>query len=1148
MVNGIQIYKVLSKILLCSIAVVLVGLLPASLSAYQTNEHYSKVEYQKITYADLQDMFYKTEFEKRIRLDLVELPLVEALHEIASVTGMKLTFHGDIIPDKHITLQSESIGVSSALDQVLVDTGLDYQFSREGYLLIKVAEDSQEPVFFERVVSGTVVDAIDGSPLPGVNVVVVGSEETSGGIIGTTTDIEGIFELNVPDDLNTLLLTSIGYVEQTIELEGRTELTIQLERATELLDDVVVVGYGMQRQERVTGSISSVRADQLDDQPVTDLSTALQGRASGVEIVRSGGDPGASGAIRIRGTGTVNNADPLIVIDGMPSDMRSLNNISSDNVESIDVLKDASSAAIYGNRAANGVIIVTTKRGQLNQELQVRFNSSIGFSNPISTIDVLDAPTLAELKRERYVNDGIPVNPIWEDPAYQTQQTNWQEELLGVGTIQDYNLSLQGGNSTSSYFVSGNYTDEQGMMKSSYFDRYSMKINSNHNVSDRLTIRQTLSLSKTSGNTLNTQSAQTGVLWSAIRFHPGLPVQYEDGSYSSSQISGEFGDINNPIFTVEEDSDANSNRRRVLGNVEAELDLLDGVSLRGNIGMDYQLNDFYTYNIIIDDQIRARSRNSLEREYGESTNILSELFLNFNKFISQSHNIEGLAGIILEKSNGESFLASRQDFADESEAQRVLDAGNTVYLANGAKWEDGLLSYLGRVNYSYNDKYLLTGSIRYDGSSRFSSDNRWGIFPAFSGGWRISEESFFNPLKSFISNMRLTVGWGRSGNQSIARHQFLGLYSQNAQYSFEGAQIRGISQTRIPNRDISWETVEMVNFGLHTRLLNDRVNATIEYFVRDSKDVLLAPPILGTLGTATVPDINVGEIRNKGVEIEVGYTGNVGQLNFNVTGNASIIRNEVTNLNDDFLSSRTYGRPNEELARTFEGHPIATFYGWKTDGLYQNQAEINSDPNIANDSRKTNIQPGDVRFLDLNGDGRITSEDRTILGSPHPDVTYGLSTSFGFKNLSLDLHFAGAAGVEIFNADRMQGLDPTYPFNMYEEVQNRWHGEGTSNSIPRMTTLRDNLNHRSSDLFIENGNYFRLKTLTLGYELPPNVNSFVGTSGIRIYATGVNVFTLTPYSGIDPELGYTDGNLQRNVDFAQYPQPRSWTFGISIDF
>lgn len=1096
----------------------------------------------------MQNMFYKTDIKEEISLNIQNQPLINALHAVAAQTGMKLTLRGDIIPDVNVTIIEEGIWVSNALDKILSNTGLDFRFSQEGYLLIVKKEEAEETVIIQETISGVVRDATDGTPIPGATIVIQGSEELTGSLIGTNTNPNGEFEISVPEGLTTILITSVGYINKTVDIGSSTVIIIELDRAVEMLDDIVVVGYGMQRQERITGSIASVRSDQLDNQPITNLSTALQGQASGVEIVRGGGAPGSGGAIRIRGTGTVNNANPLIVIDGMPSDLQSLNNINSDDVESIDILKDASSAAVYGNRAANGVILVTTKRGRFDQDLQVRFNTSIGFSNPINTIDVLDAPTLAMLKRERYVNDGLPINPIWEDQTYQTQRTNWQDELLGRGSIQDYNLSIQGGTRNSSFYISGNYADEQGMMKSSFFDRYGLKINSNHRVGSRINLRQNLSLTRTNGNSLNTLSAQTGVLWSAIRFHPGLPVQFEDGSYGSSQISGEFGDINNPIFTVEQDSDSNTERRRVLGNVEAEIDLIEGFSIRGSVGVDYAIDDSYSFEPIINQQIRARSQNQLNRSFSEGTSVSSELFLHFRRTIAQNHDIDGLAGIVQETYTGEDFSAARRDFADESATQRVLNSGSSVFGASGTTVEDALLSYLGRVNYAFANKYLLTASIRYDGSSRFSADNRWGIFPAVSAGWRISEESFFDNFRDVISNMRLTAGWGRSGNQSIARHQFLGLYAQNAQYSFQGAQIRGISQTRIPNRNISWETVEMLNFGVHTRWYNDRVNASIEYFIRDSKDVLLAPPILAVLGTASVPDVNVGEIRNQGLEIELGYSGQVGEVSFSVSGNASFIRNEVTNLNDDFLSSATYGRPNQELARTFQGHPIATFYGWRTNGIYQNQQEIDSDPNIANDSRRANIRPGDVRFVDLNGDGMITADDREILGSPHPDMTYGLSLSSGYKNFNLNLHFVGAAGVEIFNADRMQGLDPTYPFNMYAETIDRWNGEGTSNSIPRMTTLRNNLNHRASDLFIENGSYFRLKSFTLGYALPNSVTDVVGLRGVRFYVTGINVFTITPYSGIDPELGYTDGNLQRNVDYAQYPQPRTWTFGTVIDF
>jgi len=1117
-------------------------------SGYQ--QHTNKSDQLVVQFSVLQD---QGDEEMRITMKVKQIDLASALEILAEQLRVGLSYNTDIMPREKVTLDMSNAPVFEVLNKLLQGTNLEAVLPpTRDVIVIREKEIPEKLELYQRTVQGIVVDAQTNEALPGVNVVLQNSESETGSVIGTQTGLNGEYSLRIPDSVESpvLIFTYIGYQMQEVAVNNQTEINVSLQSDIQMLEGLVVVGYGVQSQERITGSIASVRSDALEGQPITDLSTALQGQASGVEIVRSGGDPGAAGTIRIRGTGTVNNADPLIVIDGMPSDVSSLNNINSDDVESIDVLKDASAAAIYGNRAANGVILVTTKGGSFNQGLAVRFNTSVGFSNPINTVDVLDAPTLAQLKRERYTNDGLPVNPIWENTQYQTQQTNWQKELLGTGTIQDYNLSLQGGSQNSSFYISGNFADEKGMMKSSYFDRYGLKINSNHRIGDRINLRQNLTLSRTSGNTLDTQSAQTGVLWSAIRFHPGLPVQYDDGSYSSSQISGEFGDINNPIFTVEEDSDSNNERRRVLGNVQAELELLQGLSLRGNVGLDYQLNDFYGFNVIISDQIRARSRNSLQRQFTESTSVLTELFLDFNKTFGNDHDFDGLAGVVLEKANGESVVASRQDYANESSEMRVLDAGDSVYLAGGSKWEDALLSYLGRVNYAYADKYLLTASLRYDGSSRFSPDNRWGVFPAASVGWRISEEEFFRGVMegTGINNLRLTAGWGRSGNQNIARHQFLGLYGQNSQYSFLNSQVRGINQTRIPNPDISWETVEMLNFGLHAGLLGDLITTSLEYFIRDSKDVLLAPPTLGTLGTATIPDTNVGEIENKGFEIQVGYNNQFGEVDFSIRGNASFIQNKVTNLNDDFLGSRTYGRPNEELARTFQGHPIATFYGWKTDGLYQNQQEIDSDPNIANDSRRSNIRPGDVRFLDLNGDGLIDGDDRTILGNPHPDVVYGLNISSGYKNFTLNLHFVGSAGVEIFNADRMQGLDPTYPFNMYAEVENRWHGEGTSNSIPRMTTLRNNLNHRSSDLFIENGNYFRLKTMTLGYTLPVTLTNSLGLGNVRLDITGINVFTLTPYSGIDPELGYTDGNLQRNVDYAQYPQPRTWAFGLTVDF
>lgn len=1137
----------LQNVWLTALMIIFFGITPESLRAIQSQKYTSKT--YEVSAADLRGMFYKAELKKVISIDVNKEPVEEVLRKVARKTGLKLTYRGDIMSNKSVTLKRNEISVTDALTYILKDTGLDYKFSQDGYLLInRVEKGFNTSATVQEEVVGRVTDAATGEPLPGVNIVVKNTNT------GTSTDADGRFELTVPSINDTLIVSFIGYQRLEEPINGRTEINIELFRDTEMLEDVVVVGYGMQQQERVTGSISSVRAEDLGNQPVSDLSHALQGKAAGVEVVRNGGAPGVEGKIRIRGTGTVNNADPLVVIDGVPTSTASLSHLSSDDIESVDVLKDASSAAIYGNRAANGVILVTTKRGNFNSDLRVSFSSSVGVSRPIGKIDVLDAPSLAVLKRERYDNDGLPQNPIWHVDSLLVQRTDWQDELLGTGFVQDYNLSIQGGSENSSYYVAGSYMDEEGMMESSWFDRYGLKINTNHRIGEIFTIRQNLTLARTSGNTLNTLSAQNGVLWSAIRFYPGFPVKWDDGSYSSSQIHGEFGDINNPIFTVEEDSDEEIKRNRIFGNVAGELELFEGLSIRSNFALDYTARNDYSFDIVIDKQIRARNQNMLVRTQEESYSILSELIANYNTTLGNqgNHSIEALGGIVLEKSQIDIFSASRTDFSDESESQRVLSAGDTIDDATGTKFDDTLLSYLGRLNYSFADKYLLSTSYRIDGSSNFASENRWGHFPAISVGWRISEESFFQDMTSYINNLRLTAGWGRSGNQSVDRLQYIGLYAPEARYSFGGSPggtpIIGTNQVRIPNPDISWETVETLNFGLHASLLEDRINATVEYFVRDTEDMLLAPPTIAMQGTAEVPDVNVGGMRNNGLELELSYEGNVGNINFRVAGNAAFIKNEVTNLNAEFLGSRTYGRPQQELARTFVGHPIATFYGWRTDGLYQTQGEIDSDPNIANDPRRVDIKPGDVRFLDLNGDGIIDSDDRTIIGDPNPDATYGINIFAGYNNFNLSLFFAGVAGVDIFNGDRMQGLDPNYPFNMYAEAENRWRGEGTSNTVPRMTTLRTNLNHRASDKWIERGDFLRLKTMTLGYTLPTELISRIGLRGLRVYITGNNVFTITPYSGIDPELGYSDGNLQRNVDFAQYPQARSWIVGTSIDF
>ncbi len=1014
----------------------------------------------------------------------------------------------------------------------------------------------------QTTVTGTITDA-NGEPMPGATILIKGTAS------GTFANVEGAYTIEVPSQEDILVFSYIGYLKQEIVVNGQNEINVQLEEGVNQLDDIVIVGYGTQEAGNVTGAVSSVDGAEIGNIPAIGASQALQGRAAGVSIVRNGGAPGASGNIRIRGTGTVNNANPLIVIDGVPVANISIDDINPNDIESIEVLKDASTAAIYGLRAANGVVIVTTKGGGFNEKISITLNAYGGFSEILEEIDVLEADELADLRVERYVNDGDEIFPIWQDPAFRVQRTNWQDELFETGYTQNYDFSIRGGGERSTFAISGGYFEEDGTIKSSFYDRTYVRVNSEHKVTDWLTVGENLQLSRQQDNFINTGSAQTGYIWSAIRFHPSLPViataddpipGHETGDYGSSSLvpnsGGQFGDINNPIFSVTEDEDDTRTRHSILGNVYTEFDLAEmlnidairGLKFRGNFALDATITDNESFNIIIDRQIRARDRNSLNRSYNEGYSLLAEYFLSYDRLFGK-HGVSFVGGYTAQRFNSEGFSAQRLDFPNEDPDQRFLNAGNTISGAGGGKSEDALASGFGRLNYNYDGKYLVSATYRRDGSSKFAPGNKWGNFPAFSAGWNISRESFL-ANSSLISNLKITGSWGRLGNQNIDGLQYLATIASGRRYNFGGEQVVGASQGRFPNENISWETTEMTDIGVDIGFLDNRLLASFNYFIKDTEDMLLAPPTVGTQGRTDVPDQNVGEIRNQGLEVEVGFQKATGDFRYNITANVSFIQNEVTRLNGEFLAARFYGRPNQEISRTFEGEPIGTFFGWTADGLYQTQADIDNDPGIANDPRRTNgqILPGDTKFVDLNGDGIIDDQDRSILGDPFPDAEYGLNASFGWKGLDLTLFFLGQAGLTLYNADRMQGLDPTYPFNMYEEALGRWNGPGTSNSIPRMTNSRDNLNHRTSTLFIEDGDFFRLKNATLGYTIPSTITQTVGISNLRFYITGQNVFTITDYSGFDPEMGYTDGNEQRGVDYAQFPQSRTWIFGATLGF
>ncbi len=1030
--------------------------------------------------------------------------------------------------------------------------------------------ESKSPSREPQHVTGTVKDE-SNNPVEGAAVAVKNSN------IGAVTDRRGNFDLVVPSPGNyELEISFVGFKTITKSItvgnSTMTGINIVLQLAAQGLGEVVVVGYGVQSKRDVTGTISKVKGDDFKNTPVSNAAEALQGRASGVDIVRADGSPGSIPAIRIRGTGTINAADPLVVIDGVPAG--GLNDVNPNDIASIEILKDASSSAIYGTRAANGVVLITTKKGNYGEQLKTTFNYYTGQNKPVKYINMLTAPELATLKKEAYTNDGLTVPNIWNDPYYSAQRTNWQRALFGTGQAQNADIAVRGGNTNSSYSFSGNYYDEKGMIVNSYFKRYSFRINSEHKIGKRLVVGENVVYSNTNTNAPDTRSTQTGLVWSAIRFNPAIPLHNADGSWGTSQADNQLGDINNPVATAYENPAYNKNDR-ILANGYAELEIIKGLKLHANYGYDKNTYEYNGFSVAMPNQTRGPSISSMSQSFSKNYSFLEEYYLSFSRQFSNVQNVALTAGYSSQIFKGNAFGASRSGFSDTSADQRVLNLGNSSAQSNYGynNANAGLQSYFIRANYGFKNRYLLTATMRADGSSKFPPGKRWGYFPAFSAGWRLSDEQFFQGhVKEIFNTLKLTGGWGQLGNQNIGDFQYLstigyggggGTGGGGYGYSLGTGTVyqNGAYVTGLDNPNITWERAVMTNISLEFAMLKNKIYGTVTYFNKNTSDMLVPFQLVETFGAqnnlpddpgnVTLPNQNLGKLNNHGVEIELNYQGKKGKLDYVFGANASFIRNKVTRLygNSTYIASTPYGRENTDISRTYEGQPIASFFGFRTGGLYQTQAEIDKDPNIANDPNKANIKPGDVRFIDIDGDGIINDKDRVNLGDPNPRLVYGFHGYLSYRGFDLNFNFAGAHGFKLYNADRLSGLDATQVFNWYAEQMGRWHGEGTSNRIPRLSVSNLNNNYRSSDLWVQNGAYLALKSISLGYTFSKIHFSDIVLPDIRLYISSYNVFTITKYTGFTPELGYTNNtNLQRGVDVAQYPQSRNLTIGATLNF
>ncbi|GAB4022903.1 TonB-dependent receptor [Spirosoma sp. KCTC 42546] len=1011
---------------------------------------------------------------------------------------------------------------------------------------------AHKPLTADQLVTGTVLDE-KGSPLAGVNIQIKGTTR------GTASDAGGAFRIDVPNGSSVLVFSYIGYKKQEVPVNNRSTINVSLEADAGSLEEVVVVGYGTQRRSSLTGAVSTVTPKELTALPVPNVSSALQGRVPGVSVVNNGG-PGTSPIVQIRGVGSINYASgPLYVIDGVPTG--DLNSFNTNDIESLEVLKDASSAAIYGSRASNGVILITTKKGGRDSKVRITLDSYVGTQSAWHKVDVLNRDQYVQYAKALTSNAGIPTpgrlsdlnQPIYAGATqtFAQTETNWQNELFRNAPIAQHQISLSGGNTVSRFFASGSYFKQDGIMRGSDFERGSLRLNSDHQVAKFLTIGQTLTAAYS--NQRNETTGDRSQLMHAIRMMPYWPTMdpTKVGGYSApTALDG--SDPENPLRAPAMDV-TRTKFLKAFATVYADVRFTSFLKYRFNYGVDLGFSNGSTFNPIYNDGYVQRTSATVQQV--RNTNIAQTITnqLSFDKTFGK-HSLSVLAVAETQKvlSTGLTGSGTRPN----NDLDVIQGVSNPSITSTRA--ETDLISYVGRINYDYEGKYLLSASIRRDGSSLFAPGNKWGNFPSASVGWRINQESFMKGMPQ-LSELKLRASYGRTGFNGINNYAWQSLVQADATaYPFGSANGLGSYFNSLGNTELKWETTDMVNVGLDVGLFNNRITFTGEIYNRFTDGLILAVPIPNSIGYTNAPVANIGSMKNWGYEFQAGYNYAKGDFRGNVSANVGITRNRVLSLATPTASiyagqNADYG--GFDITKTEVGQPIQSFYGWQVDGIFQSQAAINAANGIdGNDQTlyQDKAAPGDIKFKDLNGDGKIDANDRTYLGSYLPKFNYGANFTGSYKNFDFTLYLQGVQGNKIYNGTKVVTQGMLRLFNAGTAVLNAWTPTNTNTDVPRAVSGDPNNNSRTSDRFIEDGSYMRIKNLTIGYTIPVKTLGSL-TSGVvskvRVYVSSQNLLTLTKYTGYDPEIGSRNGTLLRSgIDYANYPQARTFLAGLQLTF
>ena len=1024
-------------------------------------------------------------------------------------------------------------------------------------------------------IKGVVTDAATGETLIGVSVAQKGTTN------GTMTDIDGQYLLKVPEGA-TITFTYVGYDAQEFVATGAT-LNVAMKASQQMLDEVIVIGYGVQKKSVVTASIARVTADDLLNSPTPRVDNALQGLVSGVQVTTSSGQPGASSKIRIRGTGTINNSDPLYIIDGMPVD-GGIDYLNPSDIASIEILKDAAAGAVYGTRAANGVVLVTTKSGKLGKT-KVTYDFSYGWQRPWKERKMLDGTQYATLMNEasNYAGEGN----MYENVAQYGKGTDWQKETFNYDApVQNHQISVSGATDKINYYLSLGYYDQEGIVGGDYgrsnYRRMTIRSNTNYNLFDesnqrnwlnKMTIGVNVGYSRIKNTSIETNSLTGSALGNALFLSPLMNV-YADSQDAVIDYYGENIDRNllindaktgKPLYVPKKDFNEISNplaylslpgekynSDKIVASFFAELSLWDNLKFKTSYGVDLAFwgTDGWARPYFI----AANAHNDKSNVWSEMNrgstwqieNVLSyDKTFNLHSFsVVLGQSAKEYTGRKL-RGEGTDMIALMGDKANIDFTSGLPSDGKQ--LASGGLFSPHTLaSYFGRLSYNYDERYMFQFTVRHDGSSNFGANNKWATFPSVSLGWNLTNEKFMESRPNWLTNTKLRLSWGKNGNENIDQFLYAAFVQANANYVFGGGAnqsiIAGNRPTTTPNPNLKWEESEQYNAGIDFGFLRNSLTMSLDYFKKKTNGMLKEMSIPNYLG-ASLPFGNVGDMENSGVEVDLGYKFDVGDFSFRTSANISYLKNKLIDLgNADGFEMSDHVHIIGNVSRAENGQPYPYFYGYKTAGIFQNQAQIDAHVNDKGEKLQPNAEPGDVIFVDVYKDGVIDDKDKTKIGKGTPDWTYGFNFQAGWKDFDFSMLIAGTIGNDIFDATRRVDLNYV---NLSEEMMGRWHGEGTSNKIPRYSWTNKNDNNRVSDLYIKSGSYMRLKNIQLGYTLPRKLTSKAFISSLRMYVAAENLLTLTGYKGFDPEISY--GNSS-GIDRGIYPQARTFTVGFNLNF